>query len=76
MAIMRKKSTISREKFEQEMADLKKLVKDGASADLVVTAINNAMGRLIELTDKEERVTDPFAIPKWLEGDFLERVFI
>lgn len=76
MAIMRKKSTISREKFEQEMADLKKLVKDGASADLVVTAINNAMGRLIELTDKEEKQVDPFHIPKWLEGDFLERVFI
>lgn len=76
MAIMRKKSTINLEKYELEMGELKRLVKDGASGDTIIQAINNASSRLIELTDKEERVTDPFVIPKWLEGDFLERVFI
>ena len=59
-----KKDTINRLKFENEMADLKSLVRKTGDPEIVVKAIDNITHRLIEYTPKKGE--DPFPIPKWM----------
>lgn len=63
MAIV-KRDTISRQGFEEVMAELKTMVKAGADPEVIIRSINNAERRLIQLIDEKD--AEPFRIPEWM----------
>ena len=63
MAIV-KRDTISRQGFEEVMAELKTMVKAGADPEVIIRSINNAEHRLIQLIDEKD--AEPFRIPEWM----------
>ncbi len=64
MAVKVKKSTIDRESFEREMEQLKLFVKQNNDPNMVISAINTVIRRLVVYVDESK--ADPFAIPEWM----------
>lgn len=63
MAIV-KRDTISREAFEELMAELKTMIRADADPEVMIRTINNAEHRMIQYIDEKD--AEKFKIPSWM----------